>query len=116
SCPAGQEGLDYCCARLVASATAAAAAPAIATAATAAAAIAAAATAAAATTTFGARTSLVDRQGPAVNLLPIQGCNRGRRILVVGHLHKAEALGATRVPIHDNLRRRHFAVRLEQLP
>src|SRR5438128_10139732 len=82
-----------------------------ATTATAVAAAAAAATAAA----FGLGPGLVNGQGAAAFLLAVQGRDGGLGLLVGLHLHEAEALGAARVAVSDDLRRLHGAVRLEHL-
>src|SRR5438093_4377805 len=71
------------------------------------------ATAATATVLFGL--GLIDRQGAAVHLFAVHRGNGGLRLLVAAHFDEAEALGATRVPVHDDLGRLHRAVRREHL-
>src|SRR5579885_349769 len=83
----------------------------VAAAAAAAAAVAAAAAAAAA---LGLGPGLVDGQGAAARLLAVQGGDGRLGLLVVLHLHEAEALGAARVAVHDHLGGLHRAVGLEQ--
>src|ERR1051325_3634222 len=65
-----------------------------------AAAVTAAARAAAAT--ILARLCFVDRQRASANLLTAQSLDGVLRLLIVAHLHEAEALGATGVPVHDD--------------
>src|SRR5262249_43159095 len=79
---------------------------------------AAVAAAAAATPTpaaFSLRPGLVDRQGAAVDLRPVEGGDRGLRLLVALHLDEAEPLGSAGVAVHDHLGRHDGAVRLEDL-
>src|SRR5205823_4144166 len=87
----------------------AAAAPAVA-------ATAAAAAAAPAAAPVGLGAGFVHRERPAVHLLPVEGRDGRLGLVVIGHLHEAEALGATGVPVHDHLCRRHCPVGLEHLP
>src|SRR5205085_7591861 len=62
-----------------------------------------------------ARPGLVDRQAAAAGLRAVERGDGGLRLLVVAHLHEAEALGAAGVPVHDHLGRLHGAVRREHL-
>ena len=105
----------------VATATAAATAATIAAttaAATAATAITAATAAAAATTTTTAailtRTSLVDRQVAAAEVLTVERVGRVVGRLPIGHFHESEPLGAVRVAVDDNLGRENLAELAEQ--
>jgi hypothetical protein len=105
---------------LVAIATATAATTtAVATTATAAPTTAVATTATATTTTatraIFTRLGLVDGEGAAIVLLPVQGRDGGLRFAVAAHLNKAEALAPAGVPVADDFRRLHGAVLREQL-
>src|SRR5262245_55277282 len=71
---------------------------------------AAAATAAA----FGLRPGLVHRQGAALDFGAVERSNGGLRLGVRAHLDEAEAFRATRVAVHDHLRRGDRPMRLEQ--
>src|SRR5438874_7670375 len=64
---------------------------------------------------FGPRPRLVDGEGAPVRLFAVQGGDGGLGLLVGLHFHKPEALGPSRVPVHDDLGRLHRAVRLEHL-
>ncbi len=76
---------------------------------------AAAATAAAATTAIFAGTSFIHGQDAATVFLAIESGNRGLSFLIGAHLDKSESLGATGVPVHDDLSRSHGSVRFEHL-
>src|SRR5262249_20898668 len=58
---------------------------------------------AAAAAALGLWPGLVDGQGPALHLLEVQRLDGGLGFGVAAHLDEAEALGATRVPVHDDL-------------
>ena len=91
--------------RSVAAAVSAAAAAATTAATAATATAAAAATATAAATGPGlARPGLIDRQATAVDLLVVQGVDRGLRLGVRAHFDETESLASTRVPVGDHLR------------
>src|SRR5262249_31395092 len=62
---------------------------------------------------LGPRPGLIDGHGTAARLLAVQGSNGCLSFPVSLHLHEAETLGTTAVPIHDDLGRFHRAVRLE---
>jgi hypothetical protein len=103
----------------IATATAATTTAAVATTATAAPTTAVATTATATTTTatraIFTRLGLVDGEGAAIVLLPVQGRDGGLRFAVAAHLNKAEALAPAGVPVADDFRRLHGAVLREQL-
>src|SRR5262249_42651751 len=63
--------------------------------------------AAAATASLGAGLGFVYLQSAAIHVLAVQGRDGGLGLLVGLHLHKAEALGASGIPIHDDLRGLH---------
>src|SRR3954471_19512493 len=92
----------------VAAATAAAAPTAIA-------ATAATATATAAATTLLAGAGLVHGEAATLEIAPVERGDGGLRLLVVAHLHEAEALGAPGVTIHDHLGGIHGAVLREHV-
>src|SRR5512137_884811 len=56
----------------------------------------------------------VDAQGPAVQLLAVQGGDGGLGGSAVGHFHEPEALGAAGVPIGDDAHRLYSTVGAEQ--
>ena len=91
---------------LVASAATAAATTAAVAAASSAASTPAAATATAATAaaTFLARLGFVDRQRAAIVFLAVESGDGGLRLLIAGHLNKAESLAAARVSVRDHFR------------
>src|SRR5437870_10746413 len=60
-----------------------------------------------------ARTSLVDREGPAVFVLAVQPGDRRLRLLVVAHFNEAEAFRAAGLAVHNDLGRLNRAVRRE---
>src|SRR5262249_51336457 len=68
------------------------------------------ASAAPAAASFLARPGFIDRQRPTADLLAVERLNGVLGFLVAAHLHEAEALGSTRVAIHDDLRRLDRAV------
>jgi hypothetical protein len=106
------------CAGLPAAATATAATAAAATTAesttTTAAAAAEAATAATAAATL-ARPGLVDGEVATVNVLAVEGRDGRASVLVIRELDETEAAGAAGFTVHDQRRRRDFAVSREQL-
>src|SRR5579884_251562 len=61
------------------------------------------------------RSGLVDGEVAAIHIFAVEGGNGGLRLLVAAHFDESEALGSTRVPVHDDLGRLHIPVRLEQL-
>src|SRR5688572_8232541 len=96
-------------------ATAAATTVAAATAATAAVSTAATAAAATATGTVFAGLGLVDGEGSAVEVLAVQGRDRGLRLGVAAHLDERETLAPTGVPVLNDLGGLHGAVLPTQL-
>src|SRR5437763_924383 len=68
------------------------------------------AAAAAAAAPFFAGPGLVDGQGASVGLLPVQGRHRGPGLVVVAHLHEAEAFRPARLAVRDDLGRLHVPV------
>lgn len=50
----------------------------------------------------GARSRFADAQRTAAHLRAVQGVNRLVGFRFVGHIHKAEALGATSLSVHDH--------------
>src|SRR3954453_17941868 len=83
--------------------------------ATAIAAPAATATATAAATTLLAGAGLVHGEAATLEIAPVERGDGGLRLLVVAHLHEAEALGAPGVTIHDHLGGIHGAVLREHV-
>src|SRR6516162_7490554 len=63
------------------------------------------------TTTVFPRFGLIHRQGPAVELLAVEGLNRCLGFRVTSHLHEAKSFGPACVAVHDNLRRLYCAPR-----
>src|SRR5262249_54760815 len=55
----------------------------------------------------------VDGQGPTVHLLAVEGGDGGLGLRVAAHFDEAEPLGTAGVPVHEDLRRLHRAVRLK---
>jgi len=62
-----------------------------------------------------AGTGFIDGQGAAVVLLPIEGCNRGFRLIIVRHFDEPKTLAPTGIPIIDHLGRQDLPVRPKQL-
>src|SRR6516225_10779952 len=74
-----------------------------------------AATVPAPTATILPRLGLINRQGPAFDLLAAEGLNRSLGFRITSHLHEAESLGPPCVTVHDDLRRLHGAMWREQV-
>ncbi len=74
------------------------------------------ASAAASTTTLGPRTSLVDLERTAHEILLVQVLDGRPRLVVIGHLHKSEASRPARVPIRNDSYGVDRAVSLEGFP
>src|SRR5438445_659946 len=62
-----------------------------------------------------ARACFIDRQGSTVDLVPVEGRDRGLRLIAIVHLDKAKAFRAAGIPIHDDLGRLHRTVRHKQI-
>src|SRR6266702_3210099 len=61
------------------------------------------------------RLGLIDREGPAPNLLALELGNRRSGGGAIGHLDKAKAFGAAGVAIRDHPDLVHHTIRLEEL-
>ena len=70
-------------------------------------------TATATATASAALARLIDRELPTVEILAVQGSDRGLRLSGILHLYEAETPGALGIPVDNHLRGRDSAVRGE---
>jgi len=72
-------------------------------------------TTATAATAAGLRPGFIHGNGATIQLLAVEGGNRRLRFRIAAHLDEAEALGAPRITVDNDLRRLHRAMCAELL-